>query len=410
MTSYNKKISEKLSKLSATQVVKLFEDLSEENEMLYSILESLSTGLIIIDSHWKVLLANKSAARYFSFSVHPEELPGENLRLWELIKDEDIADFLKECDEKKHPNVSKEFTIENSVGSIRFITVSVVPFVRQDALDGQIVIVRDITEKRNQEILLHRMESLEGLTNLAASVAHEVKNPLGAISIHIQLLQKSIKNARAKDGNLPDEKFMEKYLDVVNEEIENLNKIIMDFLFAVRPVSVSLELLEPDKLIEKFHEFFKPEFSDKNIDFLLSLDGKSTRILLDEKLFREVILNLTQNALQAIEQKYDSDGMSEKGVVEIKTGLKNDRFIILIKDNGIGMSEKTASKIFEPYYTTKANGTGLGMTMVYKIIKEFSGDINLESVEGKGTCFIISLPVPQTDTLLIGNNEHEGKK
>ena len=89
------------------------------------------------------------------------------------------------------------------------------------------------------------------------------------------------------------------------------------------------------------------------------------------------------------------------GLFEIHTAVKDNKFVILIKDNGIGMSQETLSRVFEPYYTTKASGTGLGLTMVYKIVKEFSGDIQVESREGEGSAFVISLPVPQTDKRLL---------
>ena len=189
---------------------------------------------------------------------------------------------------------------------------------------------------------------------------------------------------------------MEKYLAVVNEEIDNLNKIVVDFLFAVRPVSANLELKDPDKLLERFRDFFLPEFQQKKIRFTTRLCNKSVRLLIDEKLFREVIVNLTQNAIAAIDEKNSGDGE-----LEIITELKNDIFVIRIKDNGQGMPENILSHVFEPYYTTKANGTGLGLTMVYKIIKEFSGDIQVTSVCGEGTVFEIKLPVPQMETKLI---------
>ncbi len=255
------------------------------------------------------------------------------------------------------------------------------------------------------------MESLAGLTNLAASVAHEIKNPLGAISIHIQLIQKAINKARESNGLLPSEKFLEKYLDVVNEEIENLNKIVVDFLFAVRPVSAKLVLSNPDKLIKKFADFFKIEFIEKQVDVKLQFTEKNTRVLLDEKLFREVIVNIAQNSLAAITEKFggydkDSVNIKESGKLKIKTSIKDENYRIVFEDNGIGMTETTVAHIFEPYYTTKANGTGLGMTMVYKIIKEFSGDIIVKSKRGTGTFLVITLPLPQLEKKLLTHNKN----
>lgn len=397
MTSFNKSVAQKLSKLSEAQIQKLFSSISAERDTLSSIIESLSLGLIIFDKDTKLFLVNKAAERSLPFTVRP--LPkNENSNLWDFVGDKDIADFLKSCVQKRRSNVSEEFSFSAGGGNVRFVSISVSPLVLDEELGGCIIVVRDITERRKQEILLRRMESLAGLTNLAASVAHEIKNPLGAISIHIQLLQKAIQKARESDGQLPDQKFLEKYIDVVNDEISNLNKIVMDFLFAVRPVNANLELLQPNPLLEKFAEFFRPEFEQKNVAVKLDLCQDEARLLLDQKLFREIVANLAQNALAAIQEKF---GGEVGGLFEIHSALKDDKFVILIKDNGAGMSEKTLARVFEPYYTTKANGTGLGLTMVYKIVKEFSGDIQVESKEGEGSAFVITLPVPQTDKRLL---------
>ena len=154
--------------------------------------------------------------------------------------DADIAGFLEEVHQKQKNHASEEFTVETDGGSLRFLLVSSMPLVQKRHLNGTIVQIDDITDRRNQETLFRRMESLASLTTLAANVAHEIKNPLGSISIHIQLIQKAVKNARLGDGMLPDEKFVENYLNVVNEEIERLNKIVVDFLYAVRPVQAKL--------------------------------------------------------------------------------------------------------------------------------------------------------------------------
>ena len=266
------------------------------------------------------------------------------------------------------------------------------PLVQNKKLSGSIIKIDDITEKRNQETLLHRMENLASLTNLAASVAHEIKNPLGSISIYIQLLQKAVNKARNSDEKLPDEKFLENYLEIINQEIDRLNNIIVDFLFAVRPISAELIPENPVKLLNLYVEFFKPELEDKNINLKTAFLENSPKILLDEKLFKQVLINLVQNAIVA---------MPDGGELFLSTRITGDKYLISVADTGIGMNSETVSRIFEPYFTTKATGTGLGLTMVYKVIKEFGGDIEVESYEGKGTIFTISLPIPQKEKHLL---------
>ena len=401
MRGYVKRVKQKAEKLSKEQVLSLLEDVVDENESLYSVFESLSTGLLITDDNFRLLRSNTIAESWLPFSERLEDILGSEKQIWEYIEDEDIAAFLRRCLEKNVTNSSEDFSTVTSGGTVRFLTVTIAPLINEGELNGKMILVRDITEKKNQDILLHRMENLANLTNLAAGMAHEIKNPLGAISIHIQLIQKALAKARENQDKLPAKKFVEDHIDIVNEEIEHLNKLVMDFLLAVRPVKAQLELKEPDKLIEGLVSFFKPEFNREGIEVVFRPSDSGKRILLDEKLFRDVIMNISQNSLAALKSKYSSGQTGAKFC--ISNTVRENKYIITIADNGCGMSEESLSKIFEPYYTTKANGTGLGMTMVYKIIKEFSGEIIVDSEEGKGTAFTITFPIPQKDVKLLSS-------
>ena len=414
MRGYVKRVKQKAEKLSKEQVLTLLEDIVDENESLYSVLESLSTGLLIINDDFKLVRYNQIAESWLPFSERLEDILGSENPIWEYIEDDDIAAFLERCLKKNVTNSSEEFSTVTSGGTVRFLTVTIAPLINEGELNGKMILVRDITEKKNQDILLHRMENLANLTNLAAGMAHEIKNPLGAISIHIQLIQKALEKARENSGILPAKKFVEDHIDVVNEEIDHLNKLVMDFLLAVRPVKAQLELKEPDKLIDGLVSFFKPEFNREGIEVIFKSSESGIRILLDEKLFRDVIMNISQNSLAALKSKYNSGAESARASAVasesgakfcISNNVRDNKFIINIADNGCGMSEESLSKIFEPYYTTKANGTGLGMTMVYKIIKEFSGEIIVDSKEGQGTAFTITFPIPQKDVKLLSSEE-----
>lgn len=403
MRGYVKRVKQKAEKLSKEQLLSLLEDIVDENESLYSVLESLSTGLLIINDDFQLLRYNQIAESWLPFSEHLDDILGSEKPIWEYIEDEDIADFLCKSLEKNITNSSEDFSTVTSGGSVRFLTVTIAPLINDGELSGKMILVRDITEKKNQDILLHRMENLANLTNLAAGMAHEIKNPLGAISIHIQLIQKALVKARENADKLPARKFVEDHIDVVNEEIDHLNKLVMDFLLAVRPVKAQLELKEPDKLIEGLISFFKPEFNKAGIEVIFKSSESGKRILLDEKLFRDVIMNISQNSLAALKSKFGQDKSTDAKFC-ISNNIRENKFIITIADNGCGMSEESLSKIFEPYYTTKANGTGLGMTMVYKIVKEFSGEIIVDSKEGQGTAFTLSFPIPQKDTKLLADD------
>ncbi len=422
MNDFFKNVYKKISKLTPEQVSDLMQGLISEKENLTSIFESLSTGLIIVDTDWRLIHHNKASERLIHFSPRLADQDGN--QIWNLIENKEISEYLENCALNQKSNVIEEFSI--SFGdSFRFVTVKIGSLVVKkhgsgnavtNHVAGAIITVDDITQQRQSEILLHRMESLASLTNLAASVAHEIKNPLGAISIHIQLLQKAVNKARNGDGALPDQRFMENYLNIINEEIDRLNKTVVDFLFAVRPVQANMQLANPNDLLQNIISFFAPELEEKNIDVELELCKSAPRLLLDEKLFREVIINLMQNSIAAIESlrkdtiNADDSDIDYRGRITVNSVIKNEKYLMSFKDNGTGMDELTSNRIFEPYYTTKATGTGLGLTTVYKIIKEFRGDIQVRSSLGKGTTFKISLPVPQKNIKLLADRSSENLK
>ena len=181
----------------------------------------------------------------------------------------------------------------------------------------------------------------------------------------------------------------------------------MDFLFAVRPVNASLMLTDPAPILKNIVDFFSPEFGRAHVVVSLKTPEQAIRLLIDEKLFREVIINIAQNAFAAIKERYaecsENCGCSGTcpGKIDFIAAVKNDTYVISIADNGSGIDERDVSRIFEPYYTTKASGTGLGMTMAYKIVKEFNGEIQVKSQKGDGTKISIFIPIPQTDKKLI---------
>ncbi len=412
MHDYVKRITKMIPKLSQEQLQRIIKNVANENAMLDSILESLTTGLIVVDKQWRILKFNKISERFLSFIHFDDETNRSYKKVWEVISDVDVSEFLRDCADKDKSNISQEFSIPlpNSDNLTRFIVVYVLSLVSDSKINGRIIKIYDVTEQRLQEVKMRRMENMAGLTTLAANMAHEIKNPLGAISIHIQLLQKAIEKQRNSTGVLPEKKFVEDNLDVVNEEIDNLNRLITDFLFAVRPVNANYSLVDPYLILKKLVDFLSPEFNSHRVSFTVKNPNSTAKLLIDEKIFREMIINIVQNAFAAIKERFpeckNEDLQNDEfiGKISIRISVKFDKYIISISDNGCGMSDETIVRLFEPYFTTRATGTGLGMTLVYKIVKEFSGDIHVKSEENKGTTFIIEFPIPQTEKKLLSSD------
>ena len=258
-------------------------------------------------------------------------------------------------------------------------------------ITGNVIHIEDVTEKRAREARLRRAESLAALTTLTAGVAHEIKNPLGSIGIHLELMKKEMSGKR----QIETRKVMENLL-IIKEEVDRLNRIVMDFLFTVRPMNAELIYDDLNRVVQELLELMKPELAEAGIILETDLMKPSPQILMDERYMKQAVLNLFNNAISA---------MPEGGKLRVRTVHRGSEVRLEIGDNGVGIPEENMDKIFEPYFTTKDFGSGLGLTLVYKIVKEHMGDIEINSKVGEGTALTLSFPVPQKEKRLIGYSE-----
>jgi PAS domain S-box-containing protein len=376
----------KLPKLTRDQVEELLIQAAGEIDRLETVMDSLTEGVLVCDQNHNLILTNKYAERYFPIGAYE---PGGQ-PVWTSVRDDVIAEFLEYTLRNGDKALDREFTVEIK-GIRRLLSVSVLPLVKDGHVTGSLVHVGEITERKTREARLRRAESLASLTTLAAGVAHEIKNPLGSISIHIQLIQKAVKKLPQSQRSILD-----RYLSVVNEEIDRLNHIVVDFLFAVRPMNIDAREGNLNALIQDLVDFVRFELDAARIETRLDLAGDLPAIEFDERYMKQALLNLIKNATAA---------MKGGGILSIKTEASEGEVYIHISDTGVGIPEENLSKIFEPYFTTKESGSGLGLTLVFKIIKEHKGEITVSSKEGKGSNFQIMLPLPRTTTRLIPYTE-----
>jgi len=372
----------KLNKLDSDQIHALMYDLAYEHERLNGVLDSLSDGIMVADVENNLIMFNKAAERLVPFAGSD----GYDRPIWESITDDEISRFVEQTLETQESIRDREFALDRS-GMTRLLAFSITPLVRDGQIHGTIIHVEDVSERRGREARLRRAESLASLTTLAAGVAHEIKNPLGSISIHMQLIQKALSRIDAEEVEQ-----IEGYVDVVNEEVERLNRIVVDFLFAVRPMDTKLEDRDLNAIVHDLLEFVRFELDEANIEIQENYAEDLPNLEIDEKYLKQALLNIVKNAISA---------MPDGGVFTVSSRHQGDVVILKIKDTGLGMSEEVLNKIFEPYFTTKDFGSGIGLTMVYKVVKEHMGDISVVSQEGKGSSFSISFPVPQREQHLL---------
>jgi PAS domain S-box-containing protein len=376
---------EKIEKMDRTQIRQLVSDIAGDNELLEMVMESMSDGVVVTDREDNILMVNKSAERMFPFST--DDLIEKPLN--QAIGDKEIREFLKENLHGLDRILDQEFTLGD--GYSRTLSLSIMPLVRQGWITGNVIHIEDVTEKRAKEARLRRAESLAALTTLTAGVAHEIKNPLGSIGIHLELMKKEMSGKK----QIETQKILENLL-IIKEEVDRLNRIVMDFLFTVRPMNAELSYDELNRVVRELLDFMKFELSEAGITVDTDLTKTGPQILMDERYMKQAVLNILKNAISA---------MPDGGRLRVQTVQKGNELLLKISDTGVGIPDEHMDKIFEPYFTTKDFGSGLGLTLVYKIVKEHMGDIEINSKVGEGTSITLSFPVPQKEKRLIGYNE-----
>ena len=384
-----RKVLDDIDALPSSELRKLIAGGIEEMDIFRASFDSLSDGHIIVSKDRKIVLVNRTTMRLIP-SDRRHRLR-EGARLDDTAFDGDVKSFVLSVLSSRERPDARDFAFQQG-GETRMMRISFSSLEVEGERYTDIV-VKDITEEMNRETRLRRSESLASMTTMAAGIAHEIKNPLAAMKIHLQLMRKAF----AAKGSLSGED-AERYLSVLDEEIDHLNTIAVDFLFAVRPMNVELRLGSINSVIDDLVVFLTPEAGEKNIEIRTELESYLPSVELDQRYLRQSLLNIVENAFAA---------MPGGGVLRIATKLDGDYVTIRIEDNGSGIDEESLSKIFEPYFTTKASGTGLGLTVVYKVIKEHRGDIFVSSEQGKGTIFTIKLPVPGNQRRALVDKEDE---
>jgi two-component system sensor histidine kinase PilS (NtrC family) len=237
---------------------------------------------------------------------------------------------------------------------------------------GDLLIFQDLTAFRNMEEHVKRVEKLAAIGEMAAGIAHEIKNPLASMSGSTQLLKKEVNNTPVA----------RKLMDILLRETNRLNSLTNDFLLFARPSPEEIEPVELSSAIGDTLELFKKDgFSQDKITVVEDL-ASDIWTEMDPKHTRQILWNLLLNSAQAI------DG---NGTIQVSLNIVEDMVQVTVKDTGRGMSEETISKIFDPFFTTKAHGTGLGLSIVHRLLESYNGRLDVQSQQGQGSTFTLYL-------------------
>jgi signal transduction histidine kinase len=243
---------------------------------------------------------------------------------------------------------------------------------------GHVMILRDITKSRRTAQQTIESERLNALTLLAAGVAHEIGNPLNSLHIHLQLMERSVQKLH---GEAKAE--LQQSIDIARSEVNRLDSIVTQFLRAIRPSRPQLHPESLNTIIEEAVRFFTPEIQDRDIVVEQELRSDLPLLQLDRDQMKQAFYNVIKNSLEA---------MKRHGTLRIRTDVDDTHIMVSFVDTGSGMSAGNLSRVFEPYFTTKPSGTGLGLLIVRRIVREHGGELSIESNEGEGVTLTIRLP------------------
>ncbi len=374
--------------------------LQDTKALASEIIKNLPLGIIVVNKKGGISYINEIACFFLNLSPADAKKNGENAKsiipadIWQLRKNINADNFVAE----------REIIFKTKGGKTVPVSVSITDMIsEQGGFMGFIFILKDLSDIKALEVKIQRKERLAALGTLAAGIAHEVRNPLS-----------SIKGYATFFASLFEEKSENrKSAYVMAEEVDRVDRVISELLEFARPAQLKLRKTDAVKLINDSLGIIRHEAASANVEIIKEMDNPVLLINIDPDRFMQVLLNLYINAIHAMEngggmlrvtagiiEMGDMAKMAGKGENTTTAGgrrenTEQEALVIEISDTGSGISLKDQADIFNPYFTTKSRGTGIGLAIVYKIIESHNGTIHVNSVEGKGTTFKIFIPVTQ---------------
>lgn len=368
------KLIKRMDRLEPGEVQGVVLELLREKGLLEKVFEALQEGVILTDTEGKVTYVNRAACQFFG--IKGEQIIGQ--QLGQGLRDLDWAELLK-------PGTVVSRDMEVFYPENRFLNFYITS-IDDDQPLGFVMLIRDVTETRKRTEAQIESERLNAFTLLAAGVAHELGNPLNSLTIHLQLLERRIRKL-GKQGEP-----LREHLDVATGEIKRLDFIIEQFLAAIRPTQPQMQRTQINELIEESVRFLKPEIDKARVKVKCELRSDMPAMPLDAGQMKQAFYNLIRNACQA---------MPNGGKLNVTGTFTDFEVRVSFEDTGKGITAEQMGKLFQPFSTTRPTGTGLGLLIVRRIVREHGGEIDIESREGKGTRVSLWLPLVEKRVRLL---------
>lgn len=342
--------------------------LDRERNLMETVLDTLREGVLVLESDGRVAYANAAAAQLAGFS--PDAAAGgEPVRF-----PPDLAAVLE-----LPPGVSaRTREIEVAYPEPRILRVQLALVEGPAAGTSlRVAVIADVSAERVQTEDRVESERIDSIMKLAAGVAHEIGNPLNAIGIHLQLLRRRLAElgpGAAKAGES---------VDIVEAEVRRLDGIVRNFLGAVRPVAPDLADTQLLEVVAGALALLKDQMAELGVRAVVEVEGELPLVLADHGQVQQALFNVLKNALEA---------MDRGGQITIRARADDEWVVLEVADTGVGIPADRLTRVFDAYYTTKADGNGLGLLIVLRILRAHGGQVDVASTPGQGTTVTLRFP------------------
>jgi PAS domain S-box-containing protein len=346
----------------------------EVKSYLRNILESLTTGVVVTDLAGRITTLNRWAETFFNISQN--QVTGKHIR----VLFGDLNDLYRTAF-----SYTDHFTDTGKKVNMRdrIIEIFVSPMKPEEGeIIGTVFILRDITRVEKLEEMAKRTEKLLAMGEMAANIAHEIRNPLGSIELFASLLMKDMKDKRHQGR-----------LSHIITSVKNMDNKISNLLLFTTQRHPMMRKVNLHHIVKEVLQFSDPIIKQEDISLSVKYSGIEPCVRGDAEMLKQVLLNILLNAIQA---------MTDGGRLEIETVVSPPRLEdgvrsveVRISDTGVGITGENLKKIFDPFFSTRERGSGLGLAIVHNIVHAHSGSIDVESREREGTVFSIALPIIQ---------------